>query len=358
MARPGLRAVCLREVQRSLRESVKRLIEDKIEEFGLTSFDCQREVTVTPGGGVIIYQGMQNHTAMSIKSLEGFDVAWFEEAQSASERSLTILRPTIRKPGSELWFSWNPQNESDPVDQLLRGPKRIEEATVVPVSYLDNPWLPDELKKEMEWDRDRDPAKYAHVWLGEYQRNTEARVFKNWRIGVPDEFKGPADGRYYFGADWGFATDPTVLVRCYLDRRTVYIDREVYRVGCEIDATPALFDRIDGGMARNWPIVADSARPETISYMRRHNYPKITKARKGPGSVEDGIEFLRSHDLVVHPSCRHAADELSLYSYKVDQHTGEVLPLLEDRKNHVIDALRYALEGVRRQRPAIIQRSY
>jgi phage terminase large subunit len=349
ISRPGLRAVCIREVQRSLRESVKRLVEDKIAASGFGHlFDCQREQTITPGGGIIIYQGMQNHTADSIKSLEGFDIAWFEEAQNASDRSLTILRPTLRKPGSELWFSWNPYQPTDPIDTLLRGDNPLPNSVAIEVSYRDNPWFPDELRSEMEWDRARDPDKYAHVWLGAYVRNSEARVFRNWRVGRHDEFCRPQDGVYYFGADWGFSVDPTVLIRCYFQGRAVYVDREVYKVGCEIDRTPALFDQIDGGMARQWPIVADSARPETISYMKRNGYPKIKPSRKGAGSVEEGVEFLKSHDIVVHPGCRHTIDELTFYSYKTDQHTGDVLPVLEDRKNHVIDALRYAVEGVRR----------
>ena len=349
ISRPGLRAVCIREVQRSLKESVKRLVEDKIAASGFSQlFTPQREQTITPGGGTIIYQGMQNHTAESIKSLEGFDIAWFEEAQSASDRSLTILRPTIRKPESELWFSWNPAKATDPVDALLRCSPALPSSSVVSVSYRDNPWFPDELRAEMEWDRARDPEKYAHVWLGAYILKSEARVFRNWRIGEPHEFRGPQDGVYYFGADWGFSVDPTVLVRCYFSGRTVYVDAEAYKVGCEIDDTPKLFDQIESGMARQWPIVADSARPETISYMKRNGYPKIRNARKGAGSVEEGVQFFKSYDIVVHPSCKHTADELTFYSYKTDQHTGDVLPILEDRKNHVIDALRYAVEGVRR----------
>lgn len=123
-------------------------------------------------------------------------------------------------------------------------------------------------------------------------------------------------------------------------------------MGCEIDRTPALFDSLvpdEPQSARKWPIRADSARPETISYMRRHGYDKIAAALKGPNSVMDGIEFLKSYDIVVHPRCRHTIDELTLYSFKIDEKTNEVLPVLEDKKNHVIDALRYAVEGVRRK---------
>lgn len=343
LAVPGLRAVCVREVQKSLEQSVKRLIEDKIESLGVGGmFRVLKTEIETPSAGLIIFQGMQNHTADSIKSLEGYDVAWVEEAQSLSQRSLDLLRPTIRKPSSELWFSWNPAKATDPVDALLRSKDTPPDAIVVEANWSDNPWFPDVLRKEMEWDRSRDPEKYAHIWGGQYQRNSEARVFRNWRV---EAFEPPDGVTFYFGADWGFSVDPTVLVRCHIDGRTLYVDREAYRVGCEIDATPALFDTIEG--SRKWKIVADSARPETISYVKRQGF-RIEPAKKGQGSVEDGIEFLKSYDIVVHPRCQHTIDELTLYSWKTDPLTGNVLPVLEDKKNHVIDALRYAIESVRR----------
>jgi phage terminase large subunit len=173
--------------------------------------------------------------------------------------------------------------------------------------------------------------------------NTEARVFKNWQI---DEFTAPPEAIHRFGADWGFAVDPTVLVRCHIVGRRLYVDYEAYRVGCEITDTPDLFMSVPE--AEKWPIVADSARPETISHMQRHGFPKIQPAVKGPKSIEDGIEWLKSFDIIVHPRCVNTINELTLYSYKTDPLTGQVLPLLEDKSNHVIDALRYACEGARR----------
>lgn len=300
---PALRAVCLREVQKSLEQSVKRLLEDKIETFGLGGyFNVLKTHIDLPGGGVIMFQGMQNHTADSIKSLEGFDIAWFEEAQNASDRSLELLRPTIRKPGSELWFSWNPEHKDDPVDKLLRSSEPPPDSVVVEVNYQDNPWFPDVLRAEMEYDRRRDPDKYAHVWGGKYRQLSESRVFHNWRV---EEFETPRHTRFYFGADWGFSVDPTVLVRCWINERTLYVDYETYAVGCEIDRTPALFDKVPG--SRDWAIRADSARPETISYLQRHGFPSIRSADKGAGSVADGIEFLKSYDIVVHPRCRQGS---------------------------------------------------
>lgn len=341
---PGTRWACIREVQKSLEQSVKRLLDDKIEQLGVGHlFNSKQYEIETPGGGILIFQGLQNHTADSIKSLEGFDGAWVEEAQSLSQRSLDLLRPTIRKEGSEIWFSWNPSEKTDPVDAFLRSDDPPPDSIVVEVNYQDNPWFPEVLRAEMEYDRRRDIDKYQHVWLGGYQRNSEARVFRNWKV---EEFDVDPNAILRQGADWGFAIDPTVLVQSYIVGRTLYIPYEAYRVGCEIVDTPALFMTVPD--SEKWPIIADSARPETISHMQKNGFPKIMPAIKGPKSLEEGVEFLKSFDIVVHPRCKHTIDELSLYSYKTDPLTGQVLPVLDDKDNHVIDALRYACEGARR----------
>lgn len=342
------RTVCVREIQKSLSQSVKRLLEIKIEKMGVQSYFEVQEVQIKSrhGDGLIIFQGMQNHTADSIKSLEGYDCAWVEEAHGLSQRSLDLLRPTIRKPDSELWFTWNPRHNSDPVDALLRGDNSPPGCVVAEVNYRSNPWFPDVLKAEMEYDRSRDPDKYNHVWLGGYVSSSEARVFRNWRI---DEFEAPADATHRFGADWGFAVDPTVLVRCHLIGRTLYVDYEAYCVSCEIINTPDLFLTVPE--SEKWPIVADSARPETISHLQKNGFPRIMPAVKGPKSVEEGIEWLKNYDIVVHPRCQHMIDELTLYSYKTDPLTEAILPILQDRDNHVIDALRYACEALRRAAP-------
>ena len=355
---PKTRAVCIREMQKSLDQSSKLLIEDMIASLGVDHLFRVRDQWIeTPQGGVIIFQGMQNHTAASIQSLQGYDIAWCEEAQSISRKSLTMLCPTLRAAKSELWFSWNPTSPKDPVDLMFRGdekPQMIPELandyetwmTSKEVNYESNPWFPPVLRMEMELDRKRDPEKYAHVWLGQYQQKSQARVFHNWTV---EDFTSRTDARFYYGADWGFSVDPTVLVRCYVDGRKLYVDYEAWQVGCEIDKTPELFDRIKG--SRDWPITADSANPQSISYMEKHGFPKIKPSVKGVGSVEEGVEFLKGYDIVVHPRCKNVIDELTLYSYEIDKQTGDVLPRLADKKNHTIDSLRYAVEGIRRANP-------
>lgn len=340
--------VCLRETLKSLEFSVRKLLVDKISAYNAGAyFEVQDRRIMSSHGGVTIFEGMQNHTADSIKSLEGFDRGWFAEAQAASDKSLTLLRPTIRgKPGrpkSQLWFDWNPENATDPIDVLLRGESPPPDSAVVRVNYDQNPKFPDDLREEMEYDKRRDPDKFAWVWRGEYKKLSEARVFKNWRV---EEFDLDPAWILRQGADWGFSVDPSVLVQCAIVGRTLYVAHEAYRVGCDIDFLPELFRTVPD--AERWPTTADSSRPETISYMQRHGFPKMLAAVKGARSLEEGVEFLKSFDIVVHPRCIHTIDELTAYSFEIDPLTAQVLPKLADKDNHVIDSLRYACEGARR----------
>lgn len=346
VAEPGLRVVCVREVQRSIADSVKQLLEDKIAAFGLEGFFKVTDAEIAGrNGSRCIFRGMQNHTAASIKSLEGFDVAWIEEAQTISQKSLELLTPTIRKPGSEIWASWNPENPDDPIDVFMRGHDAEADFVVRRVNWDDNPWFPEELRADMERDRARDPDKYAHVWEGEYRALSEARVFRNWREG---ELDPPEDVIWFYGADWGFAQDATAAVRCCIpEPDTLYIDAEVYGIGIPTDALPGFLAGLPDAI--RWPMRGDNARPETIDYLRRHGFPKLRSAKKGKGSVEDGVSFLQGMDIVIHPRCANLIREFRAYAYKTDPRTGEILPVIEDKNNHAIDALRYAVEGLHRR---------
>lgn len=350
------RILCAREVQRSIRDSSKRTIDDEINRLGLRGdvFEStDYEIRNVKNGSLFMFGGLRNG-ASGVRSMEGVTRFWADEAQAISKASIEAVTPTIRAPGSRLIFSWNPLDEKDAVDQLALSMVDDPDAITIPVNFDKNPWFPDELRRDMDRDRRRDPEKYAHIWLGQYRLNSEALVFRNW---ITEPFDTPDDARFYFGADWGFSVDPTVLVRMFIGRhvdgvaiadpngRNLFFDYEAYRVGCEIDATPALFRTVPG--AEKWPITADSARPETISYMNGKGF-NIRSSKKGAGSVMDGIEFLKSFDIVIHPRCKHTLDEFSLYAWKIDPHTGEILPVLSDKKNHVIDSARYSLESLRR----------
>ena len=173
------RVVCIREVQDSIRDSVRQLLVDKIQKLGLGQLFTPLESEIRgPNGSLIIFKGMQSYNAETIKSLEAYDIAWVEEAQTLSQRSLDMLRPTIRKPGSELWFSWNPRYKTDPVDKFFRS-KPSEEAVSVMVNWKDNPWFPEVLRKDMERDFEVDPDKADHVWNGAYG-SSEGAILSRW----------------------------------------------------------------------------------------------------------------------------------------------------------------------------------
>jgi phage terminase large subunit len=375
---PQLRFVCIREVQRSLRYSAKSLVESKIKALGVEAhFDVlQTEIRRRGGTGVMIFEGMQDHTADSIKSLENFGRAWVEEAQSISKRSLDLLLPTIRAKGSEVWFSWNPEMPEDPVDQLFQGlageafplgPGVVEGGnfTLIHANYTQNPFLAEEAPEaleEAERMRALDADAYEHIWLGGYNEKSDSKVLAGKYVQedftVPtvqhvtrhgDKVQKPVWDGPYLGADHGFAMDPRTLVKCWIGAhgswgpRCLYIERESYHVRLDIDRTANKWHEDVPGFA-DYVVRAEGAEPGTNNYLRRNGVPKIEDVKKWAGSVEDGIAFLRSFDkIVIHSDCPHAYDEARLYSYKVDKHTGDIKPDIEDKHNHIWDAVRYAL---------------
>lgn len=202
----GSRSVCIREVQKTLAQSSKRLIEDKIIEMGVGSkFEVQRDQIITPGGGLIVFQGMQDHNAESIKSLEKFKRAWIEEAQTLSQRSLTLLRPTIRAEGSEIWAAWNPRRKTDAIDEFLRQ-SETPGAIVVKANWRDNPYFPDVLEKERTLDLKRYPDRYEHIWEGDYAKALEGAYYA----------RHLADAKAH-GRICRLAPDPLLTVRAYFD---------------------------------------------------------------------------------------------------------------------------------------------
>ena len=356
-AEPDLKVVCIREIQKSIRFSVKSLMEDKIRAQGVEHlFDIQESLIKRQGGaGVAIFEGMQDHTADSIKSLESFDVAFVEEANALSDRSIRLLTPTLRKDGSEIWFAWNPDSETDPVDVFFRDNAGHSDFLCVEVNITDNPFAGATAIAEYErakttamarmqsdpnaWDQ------FEHVWHGKYNVRSDKFVFRNWRIG---EMVPPPRVIWYPGVDFGYSQDPTAAVRaCLIGERTLYIDHEAVEVGVATTALPSLLSKVPE--IHLWPSRADSARPETIDYLRRNGFKKMHGATKGKGSVEDGITFLQGLDIVIHPRCTNVAREFAAYSWKVDKKTGGILPTPEDANNHCIDALRYAVEGLHRK---------
>ena len=357
-AKNKLRILCARETQMSVTESVHRLLSDQIEAMGLSNiFDIQKALIRCKNGSEFIFVGVRTDPA-KIKSTEGVDICWVEEAEKVSSESWAILIPTIRKAGSEIWVSFNPHEETDATSKrfLLNPPP---DAKVVEVSWQDNPWFPAELEREKDYLYRVDPEAAAHVWGGKFRKGSVAQIFRGKYTVEAFEPHGTWDGPY-FGADWGFSNDPTTLIKMWLWQRKLYIEHEAYGVGVELNDIPQFFDNVPGSrvwtiqkqddgllhkvLAPQQPVIrADSSRPETIVHVANLGF-NIVAADKWPGSVEDGITWLRAlEQIVIHPRCKHTEEEARLYSYKTDRITGDVLPVIADKHNHCWDAVRYGL---------------
>lgn len=282
------------------------------------------------------------HNLDSVKSKANILLNWTDEAENVSEAGWRKLIPTIREANSENWVSYNPESpESATHKRFIVDPPTS--CIVTELNWRDNPWFWETpLNQERLDDKRLRPDTYDHVWEGAFLTMTDAQIFAG-KFKV-DEFEPMVgwDGPYY-GLDFGFAMDPTAAVECWIGDGHLYIRREAGKVKLELDDTGQFIaDRI-GGMAKH-TVRADSARPESISYLKRHGMPGIVGVEKWPGSVEDGIDHIKSYEkVIIHPDCTQVAREFRLYSYKVDRLSGDILRAIVDANNHYIDALRYAL---------------
>jgi phage terminase large subunit len=342
--REHLRILCTRELQVSIKESffseVKNAIES--EPFLKNHYTVGTNFIRGKNGTEFIFAGLR-HNIASIKSMAQIDLCIVEEAETIPESSYRSLIPTIRAPKSEIWVLWNPCTENSPTDKRFR--KKIDEDMLVcELNYTDNPYFPETLEAERQRDqRNLDDYVYRHIWEGAYLEISDAQVLRDkYEIKIfttNDTWNGP-----YFGCDWGFSVDPTAIVKAWIKDNCLYIEAELHKVGVEIDHLPKFFEQLAG--IKKYVIYADSARPETISYMRRQGF-NIKPAPKGKDSVIDGIAHLRSYQkIIIHPNCKHFINEARTYSYKTDKLSGDVLPEIIDANNHLIDALRYALSPI------------
>lgn len=339
-----IRVLCTRELQSSIADSVYRLLVDQIMLLGLEKyFVIQKNAIYSTCGSEFIFKGLRFNIG-EIKSLEGIDICWVEEAQSVSEESWLVLIPTIRKANSEIWLSWNTGEEKDATYQrfVVNPPP---DCFSIKVGFRDNPDFPDVLRKEMEYCKRVDPEAYEHIWEGNPLRIGDAVIFKGKF--VVEDFDTPTGVEFRYGADWGFAADPVALIRNFIIGNDLYIDHEATGIGIDLDELPDLFDTVPD--SRNHRITSDSARPETISLMNKYGF-NTTSCYKWKNSkigfIRDGIEFIRKFERIhIHTRCVRTADEFRHYSYKKDK-VGNILPVPKDSMNHTIDALRYSLEDL------------
>lgn len=355
-ARKTTRVLCARELQRSIKDSVHRLLKDQIERLELKGFTVLETEIRHANGSIFRFMGLR-HNATAVKSFEGVDICWIEEAEGVSEDSWKYLTPTIRKPGSEIWITFNPDLETDPTYQryVVRNPP---DTFRIHATWRDNPWFGEtELAAEKDWLYEVDPEAAEWVWGGQCRQATDAQILRGkWFVEdfeVGEDWDGP-----YQGLDWGFAQDPTAAVRCWIHERTLYVSHEAWKIGLDLDETGAFVCSEIPGFER-YTIRADNARPESISHVSKRDrstpLPRITAVKKWQGSVEDGIAHLRQYErIVVHPRCVRFKDECRLYSYKTDRLSGDVLPKIVDAHNHLIDATRYALEPMIRRKTRVL----
>lgn len=353
--------LCGREFMNSLEDSSMEEIKQAIRETPWLDafFDIGEKFIRTKDRRVsYVFCGLR-HNLDSIKSKARILIAWIDEAESVSEMAWSKLLPTVRAENSEVWITWNPEDEESPTNQRFRiSPP--DNACIVEMNYSDNPWFPDVLEQERLNDYNRlDGPTYAWVWEGAYRKNSLAQIFagkyevKEFTHG--DDWDGP-----YNGLDFGFSQDPTAATQCWIHGDMLYVEFEAGKTGLELDHTADYICKRIPSFDRE-TVRADSARPESISYLKRadpegkrKNMPGIIGVDKGKGSVEDGIEFIKSFAMVViHPRCQETAREFQRYSYKVDRLSGDVTKVILDKFNHYIDSIRYGLEQVMKNRGKI-----
>ena len=357
-ARRKCRVLCAREFQVSIKDSVHHLLKQRIEDLGLEDlYSVQEAQILGPRGTQFIFKGLR-HNISSIKSISGITHCWVEEAQTISQKSWNDLVPSIRAKGSEIWVTFNPYQKTDPIYQaFITSPGQLGGETYIQrINWDLNPYFPAELDAERLAMQATDPDLYEHIWEGECLENSESQVLHGkWLV---DEFTTGADWQGpYYGADWGFAADPTAALKCWIHSNRIYIEHESYAHRLELDQTAQRWIQDVPGIETHI-VRVDNSRPESISHVSRRGIPRLTAVRKWPGSVEDGIGYLRSYDkIIVHPRCSHFATEARLYSYKVDKLSGDILPQLVDAHNHLIDALRYALSPMIQHRPSAMATS-
>lgn len=341
-AKETKRIVCARQFQNSIKDSVKELIEIKINLLGLKEqFSIyEREIVHKKTESRYTFIGLDRNPD-SAKSLEGADICWVEEARTISARSMEILIPTIRKPGSEIWWTWNPELRTDPVDYYFRGPNPPKNAIIKQVGIEDNPWFyQGRMPNEMWHMQAGNFERYRHIWLGDYDESYDSKVFSNITIGTIQNLPEHAAPRY--GMDFGFGSDPSVILKLYVleEHKIIYIEKEVFgRV--PLRDMPGMIDSVIDD--RDDLIKADSSQPGTIDHLQSQGF-NVIGAKKGPGSVKAGINWLQGYKIVIHPACEGMREEARLYSWQVDRISGKRLSVPVDMHNHGWDAARYATE--------------
>lgn len=350
MAGQDGRILCAREFMNSLEDSAFVDVSKAIrsEPFLDAYYDIGEKFIRSRDGRIkYIFAGLSRNLD-SIKSKADVLIAWVDEAEGVSESAWRKLMPTVRESGSEVWVTWNPESPESPTHMRFRDTTPAR-AKIIELNWRDNPWWTYELEGERLDELSRRPDTYEHTYEGAFLTLTDAQIFGG-KFDIAEFDPAPDWNGPYFGMDFGFSQDPTVATEWWVHAGKLYCRREAGRVKLELDDTAGYFTPRIPNIAMH-AIRADSARPESISYLKRHGLPRITGVKKWPGSVEDGIAHMKSYDrIIIHPDCPQTAREFRLYSYKVDRLSGDVLTSIQDANNHYIDSARYAIAPLIKQR--------
>lgn len=345
--------LCGREFMNTLTDSsleeIKQVIQD--DPYLESQFDCGKEYIRTKCQSIkYLFVGLR-HNLDSLKSKARVLCSWIDEAETVSESAWMKLTATVlREPNSEVWVTYNPESPESATHKRFVTQFDKEIMISADCNWSDNPWFPIGLEKQRQSDLLHRPDVYDHIWEGEFLTRTDAQIFAGKFRAEEFEPQAHWDGPYC-GVDFGFAKDPSTGVKIWKFGQNLYIEKEYYAVGVEID-------KIGGELLKAIPefadhvVRADSARPDLISYLKRPlnqsggtgQISFMIGAVKGKGSIEDGVEYMKSHNIIIHPRCTNALKEMKLYSYKVDRLSGDIQPVIVDDWNHIIDASRYALE--------------
>lgn len=338
--------LCARAILKSIEDSVKAEIVARIEGLGLEDeFIIKKtEIICKHNGSRIFFKGLDRNIN-SIKSITNVDILWIEEADILTKSAWLKITPTIRKAGSKIWITFNPNRADDVIYEEFIGSEPPENTYIKKSHWSENPYL----SKEFHIDREKllrtNPALYPHVYDGELFSQSEALIyFGKFRVA---EFKEDKQAVKYIGLDFGYSQDPVAAVRCYIDEEEnkLYITHEAVKKKLDIDhigefCKPRIPD------FQRTRILADNSAPAVVNFMKRQGY-RVEGAEKGKGSIVEGIAFINSFDeIIIDPACKETIKEMSTYSYIIDKRTDEITNKPEDKNNHCMDALRYALRKV------------
>lgn len=342
-----VRVGCFREFQNSISDSSHQLLKDLIEKYELNDFQVTDKAIInTVTGSDFLFKGLWNNE-QSIKSIEGIDIAWVEEAQTITETSLEVLTPTVRKKGSQIIYTYNRDLEDDPVHKRLVLDGRPN-TLIINVNYdiaEKYGMLPDVIKQEIEDDKEKRPALYKHKWLGQPSNNLERKIYSDWAIidVIPHEARLER-----YGLDFGYSNDPTAIVGIYYYNGGYILDEVCYQKGL----SNKRISEIILNQEKQSLVIADSAEPKSIDEIRLYGI-NILPAEKGPDSINYGIKILQDERISITKRSANLIQEYRNYMWKTDRNE-KILTIPESGNDHLLDAVRYGITSLKKSPTNII----